>query len=69
MCLGVPGKVVLVKGKKVKVKQQDHYHWLDISALGQKVSKGDYLLSYQNTAINKINSKQAEEILGLIKGA
>lgn len=67
MCIGIPGKVILVKGKKAKVKQDGHCHWLDTSLISQKLKKGDYLLSYQKAAINKISKSQAEEILKMMK--
>ena len=43
----------------------DHSHWVDISALDQEVNQGDYLISYQNTAINKLSKQEAEESLKL----
>ena len=67
MCLGIPGKVIKIKDKKVKVSQDGHYHWLDISLIEDEVKIGDYLLSYQEAAINKVPNKEAEEILSLIK--
>jgi len=63
MCLGVPGKVIEVKGQKAKVKLPDHEHWLDTRLIEKGVKVGDYLLSYQEAAINKVSAKQAEEIL------
>lgn len=44
----------------------EHSHWVDISALGQEVRKGDYLISYQDTAINKLSQKEAKESLKLL---
>ena len=67
MCLGIPGKVIKIKDKKVKVDQGDHCHWLDISLIDDVVKLGDYLLSYQHAAINKISKKQALEVLKLLK--
>ena len=67
MCLGIPGQVVQIKKQKAKVRQPDHCHWIDISALDKKVKIGDYLLFYQNTAINKVSPKQARETLALFK--
>lgn len=65
MCLGIPGKVVKISGQKVKVKMDDHFHWLDTSLIDQKIKVGDFLLSYQNEAINKISKQQAKEVLKL----
>lgn len=67
MCLGIPGKVVSLKDKKAKVKQNNHYHWLDISLIEDKLKIGDYLIAYQEAAINKISSQEAKKILSLIK--
>lgn len=67
MCLGIPGKVVSLKDKKAKVKQNNHYHWLDISLIEDKIKIGDYLIAYQEAAINKISSQEAKKILSLIK--
>lgn len=68
MCIGIPGKVILIKGKRAKIKQGDHSHWVDIYSLGCEVKKGDYLLTYQKVAINKILPKEAKEILKLMDG-
>lgn len=66
MCLGVPGKVIEIKGQRAKVKQPDHEHWIDTSMIDEKVGIGDYLLSYQEAAINKVSPSEAKEILSLI---
>lgn len=66
MCLGIPGKVVQIKNNQAKVKQGDHFHWLDLSLIKEKVIIGDYLLSYQNAAINKISQDEAEKTLKLL---
>jgi len=69
MCISVPGKVILIKGKNVKIKQGGHFHWTDISSLGAEIKKGDYLITYQKAAINKISQKEAVEILRLMDSA
>lgn len=69
MCVGIPGKIIAIKGKKAKIKQGEHFHWVDISSLEERVKKGDYLLSYQKAAINKISAKSAKEVLELMDGA
>jgi hydrogenase assembly chaperone HypC/HupF len=68
MCVGIPGKVVEIKNKRAKVKQGDHLHWWDLGLIQEKVEVGDYLLSYQEAAINKLTPKQAQETLGLLAG-
>ena len=67
MCIGIPAQVVEVKDQKAKVKQGDHSHWVDTCLL-EEIKVGDYLLTYQQAAINKISSGEAEEILSLMKG-
>ncbi|MGB9706786.1 MAG: HypC/HybG/HupF family hydrogenase formation chaperone [Microgenomates group bacterium] len=69
MCIGIPGKVILIKGGKAKIKQGGHLHWVDISSLEDEIKKGDYLITYQGAAINKISPKEAEEILRLMDSA
>lgn len=69
MCVGLPGKVISIKGKRAKIEQGDHCHWVDISSLPEKVKRGDYLLTYQEAAINKISAKEAKEILKLMNCA
>ncbi|PIP23050.1 MAG: HypC/HybG/HupF family hydrogenase formation chaperone [Candidatus Nealsonbacteria bacterium CG_4_8_14_3_um_filter_39_7] len=65
MCIGVPGKVILIKGDTAKIEQNGHSHWVNVSSLTEKVKKGDYLLTYQDVAINKVSAKQAKEVLKL----
>ncbi|MFC1726980.1 HypC/HybG/HupF family hydrogenase formation chaperone [Patescibacteria group bacterium] len=64
--MATPGKVIQVKDKKAKIKQPDHEHWVDTSMIDSGVKLGDYVLTYQEAAINKISTKQAKEILTLI---
>jgi len=66
MCLGIPGQVIKISGNKAKVKMDNHFHWLDISLIEEKVKVGDFLLSYQDAAINKISPQQAKEVLKLV---
>lgn len=66
MCVGVPGQVVTIKNNMAKVKQGDHFHWLDISIISGGVKKGDWLLSYQDAAINKVSEKSALETISLL---
>lgn len=66
MCVGIPGKIIEIKGKKAKIKQGDHSHWVDISLLAEKVKPGDYITLYQGTAVNVISAREAKEILDLM---
>lgn len=69
MCVGLPGKVIEIKNKKAKIKQNDHFHWVDVSSIKERVEIGDYLITYQEAAINKVSEKEAEEILCLMDSA
>ncbi|MDP2820656.1 MAG: HypC/HybG/HupF family hydrogenase formation chaperone [bacterium] len=68
MCISIPGKVILIKGENAKIKQKGHFHWVNISSLEDEIKKGDYLITYQGAAINKISPKDAKEILRLMDG-
>ncbi|MBI5254705.1 HypC/HybG/HupF family hydrogenase formation chaperone [Candidatus Falkowbacteria bacterium] len=61
MCIGIPQKVLEIKDKMARVQSGDHEHWLDISTIDDTVCVGDYLLSYQGAAINKIAADTARE--------
>jgi hydrogenase maturation factor len=60
MCVGLAGKIVEIKGRRAKIKQGEHFHWVDI--------EGDYLLTYQKAGINKIPAREAKEIIQVIHG-
>ncbi len=67
MCIGIPGKVTEIKNNRAKVKQKGHFHWLDLAMIEQKISVGDYLLSYQGFAINRITPSEAKKALEILK--
>ena len=69
MCVGLPGKVIEIKGKEAKIEQGDHFHWVDFSSVGEEIKIGDYLITYQEAAINKVSVKEAEEVLKLMDSA
>ena len=66
MCVGLPGKIIEMKGKKARIKQSDHFHWVDVSCVEGGVAIGDYLITYQGAGINKVSAKEAEEVLRLL---
>ena len=65
MCIVIPSKIIEIKGRKAKVEQDNHTHWLDISLIDDKINVGDYLLSYQKTATNKLTPQEAKKVLDL----
>ena len=68
MCVAIPGKVIEIKNKKAKVVQADHTHWLDTSLIDEEVKVGDYLLAYQEAAINKLTETDALKVIDLLQG-
>ncbi len=66
MCVEIPSRVVLVKDNQAKIKQGEHSCWIDISAIDEEVKEGDYLITYQNIAVNKVPQKEIDELLALI---
>ena len=72
MCVGVPGKVIMIEGERAKIEMpasvagESHSHWIDISPLEEELKVGDYLIAYQDTAVNRVSAKDAEEILKLM---
>lgn len=66
MCFEIPSKVILVRGKRAKIKQEDSSCWVDISSMEEKIKEGDYLITYQKVAINKIPPNEIKKILELI---
>jgi len=66
MCLAVPLKIISVKGKMGigelgGVKRKISLMLLD------KVKVGDYVLLHAGFAINKLETKEAEELLQLLR--
>ena len=66
MCLAVPLKIISVKGKMGigelgGVKKKVSLMLLD------KVRVGDYVLLHAGFAINKLETKEAEELLQLLR--
>jgi len=67
MCLELPNKVIEVKDKRAKIKQ-DHKEpcWVDLSTIQEEVRAGDYLITYQKVAVNKVAKKEIEEMKQLM---
>ncbi len=66
MCLAVPLKIISIKGKMGigelgRVKKKINLMLLD------KVMVGDYVLLHAGFAINKFETKEAEELLQLLR--
>lgn len=66
MCLSIPGKILKVKKNKALVDFLGQEKEVDIS-LVFNIKKGDYLFVKENLAINKLENKEAKDILKTIK--
>jgi hydrogenase expression/formation protein HypC len=66
MCLGIPAKVIRI---------EDHLATVEIGGarkeigllLVDDISVGDYVIVHAGYAINKINEKEAEETISLLR--
>ncbi|MDP2860820.1 MAG: HypC/HybG/HupF family hydrogenase formation chaperone [bacterium] len=66
MCLAIPLKIEKIRETKALVSGGDHKHWVDLSLL-ENPKVGEWIISYQNVAINKIAPEEAEKISALQK--
>ena len=66
MCLTIPKKVISVNGQKAVVSRWDGKENQEVATI-VKVEKGDWVLTQNGIIIEKIDKKQADEIINLIK--
>lgn len=66
MCLGVPGKIVKIKKNMAKVDVGGFLRDISLD-LCPEVSIGEYVLIHAGFAIQKVDEKEAEETLDLLK--
>jgi hydrogenase expression/formation protein HypC len=66
MCLGIPGRVVEVGKNVAKVDVGGLLREISIE-LCPEVSVGEYVLVHTGFAIEKVDEKEAEETLELLK--
>jgi hydrogenase expression/formation protein HypC len=66
MCLAIPVKVVKVKGNLAEVSMSGVKRQADIRFL-ENIKPGDYILLHAGFAIEKIDEKEAQETLKLLK--
>ena len=66
MCLGVPGKIIQIKKNVAKVDVGGFLREISIE-LCPDVSTGEYVLIHTGFAIQKVDEKEAEETLELLK--
>ena len=64
MCLAVPGKIIKIKEDKALVNFDGLEKEINISLIDPP-KKGDFVIVHTGFAIQKINSKRAQEIIRL----
>jgi hydrogenase expression/formation protein HypC len=65
MCLGVPGKVLVVDGNEATVDFWGVRKVVRLDVVDEPVQSGDYVLNHVGFAIRRIPAAQAEETLAL----
>jgi hydrogenase expression/formation protein HypC len=66
MCLSIPAKIVSVDGDSAEVSAGGTVFTADIRMI-ENPSPGEYILLHAGFAIQKINEKDAEDTLNLLK--
>ena len=66
MCLGIPMKVVEVKGETGIVEDRGVKREVGLIFI-EDVKRGDWLIVHAGFAISKVSQKDAEETLSLLK--
>ena len=65
MCLGVPGRVVQVKGSVATVDFFGLTRTVRLEVVDEAVAPGDYVLNHVGFAIRRIPAEQIQETLAL----
>jgi hydrogenase expression/formation protein HypC len=68
MCLSVPAEVLEIHGQRAKVSVGGATYTAGLH-LVENVQIGDYILLHSGYAIQKIDAREAEETLALLKEA
>ena len=66
MCLGIPGKVIEIEKNMAKVEVGGFLRDISLD-LCPDVSIGEYVLIHTGFAIQKVDEKEAEETLDLLR--
>jgi hydrogenase expression/formation protein HypC len=67
MCLGVPGKVLEVRGLEATVDFFGVQRVLRLDIVDEPVTPGDYVLNHVGFAIRRIPSSEVQETLALFE--
>lgn len=65
MCLAIPGRIVERKGDKGRIDFGGTYREVNLSLVNAKV--GEYVIVHAGFAISKVNKKEAEKTLKLVR--
>ena len=66
MCLATPSKIVKIDGDWATIESGDHTHRANLSLI-KNVKIGDYVIVHGDLILNKVEKKDAENILKMIK--
>lgn len=66
MCLGVPGKIIDIKGNLGKMELGGVIKDVDLRLI-EDISIGDYVLIHAGFAIEKLNEEEALETISLLR--
>lgn len=69
MCLGIPAKVIEIDKESglALVETLQVKRWISLHIMDDEVKPGEYLMIHAGFAIGKIEEKEAEESLSLLK--
>ncbi len=65
MCLGIPARVISVRGKEAVLDLRGREIVADASAV--QVSPGDYVVTFSGLIVQVLTREEAEETLALLK--
>ena len=65
MCLAIPAKVISIEGTSAQVTIEDVEYTASLLLL-ENVKPGDFIMLHAGFAIEKVDPKEAEEIMQLL---
>lgn len=68
MCLGIPGKIIEIKGDTATIDVAGTRKDASLRLM-EKAAVGDFVIIHAGFAIEKVDTKRAEETLRLIREA
>ena len=67
MCLGIPSKVIGIKGSMATIDVYGAMRSISLLVLEENLNIGDYVIVHAGFAIRKLREEVAEETLGYLK--